>query len=108
MRKGFIQMTREDVKNALLQVLDRVQVVSGLGSPPLLGSDVPGKVLPSFDSTVWPVATGWLAKKLGIVIPNDVHVFGTLDGKTMLTVDQSVDLVLRKHTLRSPMIVAAE
>lgn len=101
-------MTRDDVKNALMKVLDRVQTVSGLESPTLLGSDVPAKVLPSFDSTVWPVATGWLAKQLNVIIPNDVHVFGTLDGKTLLTIDQSVELVLTKHTSKLPMIVAAE
>ncbi len=101
-------MTYDDVKNALFQVLDRVQAVSGLDSPVLSGGDVPGKVLPSFDSTVWPVATSWLAKKLGVVIPKDVHIFGTLDGKTLLTIDQSVDLVMKKHTNKPPMTVAAE
>lgn len=101
-------MTHDDVKNALLEVLDRVQTLSGAPSPALKGGDVPGKVLESFDSTVWPVATGWLAKKLDIVIPNDVHIFGTLDGKTLLTIDQSVDLVLAKHKSKPPVTVAAE
>nr|WP_299499672.1 hypothetical protein [uncultured Rhizobium sp.] len=101
-------MTKDEVKNALLQVLDRVQSLSGCSSPALKGSDVPGKVLESFDSTVWPVATGWLAKKLDIIIPNDVHIFGTLDGKTLLTIDESVNLVLAKKQNKPPITVAAE
>lgn len=101
-------MTFDQVKNALLEVLDRVQTVSGCASPTLAGTDVPGKALEKFDSTVWPVATGWLAKKLDVIIPNDVHIFGTLDGKTLLTIDQSVDLVLAKHQSKPPVTVAAE
>jgi hypothetical protein len=101
-------MTRDDVKRALIEVLDRVQATSGLPTKTLSGSDIPARVLERFDSTVWPAATGWLAKALKVEIPNEVHVFGTLDGKTVLTIDESVDLVLRKHKGKQPVMVAAE
>ncbi len=101
-------MTRDDVKNALIKVLDRVQTTSGLPTKNLVGTDVPARTLEKFDSTVWPVATSWLAKALDVEIPNDVHVFGTLDGKTVLTIDESIDLVLRKHKRKQPIMVAAE
>jgi len=74
----------------------------------LKGSDVPAKALKHLDSPTWSVATNWLAKKLDIIIPKDVHIFGTLDGKTLLTVDQCIKLVLAKHVSKAPVTVAAE
>ncbi|MBT1158477.1 hypothetical protein J1C56_23035 [Aminobacter anthyllidis] len=101
-------MTRDDVKDALISVLGRVQAACGDTLPPLSGSDVPAKVLEHFDSPTWSVATSWLAKKLDVIIPNDVHIFGTLDGKTLLTINQSIDLVLAKHVSKAAVTVAAE
>jgi hypothetical protein len=53
---------------------------------------------PRFDSTVWPVATSWLAKRLNVVIANDVHIFGGKDGAPLLTISQTAELILRNHT----------
>lgn len=101
-------MTQDDVKKALLEVLDKVQKTSGQPSPSLNGSEVPSTVLPKFDSTVWPVATSWLAKKLDIVIPNDVHIFGGKAGAPLLTIDQTVEIVMKKHAIAPAVPVAAE
>jgi hypothetical protein len=101
-------MTKEDIKAALIAVLGEVQTLSGLENPPLSGSSVPPKALPKFDSTVWPVATNWLAKRLDVVIPNDVHIFGGKKGAPLLTVDETVELVFRKHTKPGSLAIAAE
>ena len=100
-------MTQDDVKTVLLEVLNTIQTACALPSPKLTGADVPAKVLPKFDSVVWPAATSLLAKKLDIVIPADVHIFGSSKGE-LLTIDQTAQLVVAKHKPKSSLAVAAE
>lgn len=73
-------MTLDEARAAIVKTLQKVQDVSGLPCPILVGGDVPRRVLEQFDSTVWPVATSWIAKELGVTIDNDVHVFGGKNG----------------------------
>jgi hypothetical protein len=101
-------MTKDDVLKALRLVLDQVQVASGLDSPPLKDEAVPSKVLPKFDSTIWPVATIWLGKALKVDIPKDVHIFGGKDGGQLLTLSETAELVLRKATPLTAIAHAAE
>lgn len=101
-------MTKDEVLKALRSVLDQVQVASGLGSPPLGDEAIPSKVLPKFDSTVWPVATIWLGKALKADIPKDVHIFGGKDGGRLLTLAETAELVLRKATPLAAIAHAAE
>ncbi len=101
-------MTHDDVKKALIKVLDKVQSTSGLPTSPLYGTDVPSKTLEQFDSTMWPAATSWLAKELDVVIPNDVHVFGGKNGGPLLTIDATCKLVLEKHQKKPALAIAAE
>lgn len=89
-------MTLDDAKKALIAVLENIQTTSGLDCPPLKGSDVPTKVLPKFDSTIWPVATTLVARKLGVKIPNDVHIFGGEHGAPLLSVDQIAATICKK------------
>lgn len=91
-------MTQDDAKKALLSVLQTIQTVSGLDCPPLGGSDIPSKVLPKFDSTIWPVATTLVARKLGVAIPKDVHIFGGEHGAPLLSVDQITAVICKKST----------
>jgi hypothetical protein len=100
-------MTPEDAKKALITVLQEVQSLSGLACPPLDGSSVPPKMLPKFDSTVWPAATTMVARKLGIVIPNDVHIFGGNNGVPLLTIEQSAELICKKSQPRAAVTKAA-
>jgi hypothetical protein len=97
----------DDVKTALISVLKDIQARSGLACPDLRGTDVPPRVLEKFDSTVWPAATTLIARKLGIIIPNDVHIFGGERGTRLLTIDQSSELIMQKHQLKAPMRGAA-
>ena len=101
-------MTQEDVKAALLAVLNDIQTICALPSPHLDGSDVPSQVLPKFDSIVWPVATSRLANALDVDIPPDVHIFGGKNKNPPLTVDQTVDLVMKKSKPKAAVAVAAE
>jgi hypothetical protein len=89
-------MEPEIVKSALISVLRRVQERTGLACPPLSGSSVPVKALEKFNSKVWPAATTWLARELGIEIPKNVHIFGAKRGQPPLTIDQAVALVCEK------------
>lgn len=89
-------MSPEDAKAALVSVLQQIQALSGLDCPTLSGTSIPNKVLPKFDSTVWPVAITLVARKLGVIIPNDVHVFGGENGAPLLNIDQSAALICAK------------
>ena len=100
-------MTLDDAKNALIEVLKEIQARSGLSCPGLSGNDVPPKVLEKFDSTVWPAATTLVARKLGVTIPNDVHIFGGEKGTPLLNIDQASQLIVKKHQLKAQLKGAA-
>lgn len=100
-------MTLDEAKAAIVRTLQKVQEVSGLPCPCLGGGDVPRRVLEQFDSTVWPVATSWIAKELGVKIDNDVHVFGGRNGGPLLTINQSAELICW-HIAEQHFAVAAE
>ena len=100
-------MTLDEARAAIVKTLQKVQDASGLPCPVLAGSDVPRNVLEQFDSTVWPVATSWIAKELGVIIDNDVHVFGGKKGGPLLTIDQSAVLICN-HTGDQAYVEAAE
>lgn len=86
-------MTLAEARAAIVKTLQKVQDVSGLPCPSLAGGDVPRRVLEQFDSTVWPVATSWIAKELGVKIENDVHIFGGKNGGPLLTINQAAELI---------------
>ncbi|HEY2051620.1 MAG TPA: hypothetical protein VGH03_19950 [Caulobacteraceae bacterium] len=100
-------MTRNEAKDALISVLTQIQKRTGLACPPLDGSSVPPKVLPKFDSTVWPVAITLVARKLNVVIPKDVHVFGGEHGARLLSIDESAALICKKALPKQPEQQAA-
>lgn len=100
-------MTLDDARNALIGVLADIQAKSGLPCPALSGTDVAPKVLEKFDSTVWPVATTLVARKLGIKIPHDVHIFGGEKGTALLTINQAAELIVNKYQPKSSMQAAA-
>jgi hypothetical protein len=103
----MILMTIDEVRAAIIKTLQKVQDVSGLPCPSLAGNDVPRRVLEQFDSTVWPVATSWIAKELGVNIDNDVHVFGGKNGGPLLTISQSASVIC-DHLAQLSFAVAAE
>jgi hypothetical protein len=86
-------MNPDEVCAALILVLQEIQQESGLECPALDGGSIAPEVLPSFDSTVWPVATVMVASKLGVEIPDDVHIFGGQNGDPLLTLAQVSELV---------------
>ncbi|MFG1404362.1 hypothetical protein [Xanthobacter sediminis] len=100
-------MTLDEAKAAIIKTLQRVQDASGLSCPALTDRDVPRRVLDQFDSTVWPVATSWIAKELGVKIENNVHVFGGKNGGPLLTIKQSAQLICA-HVAAQSFAVAAE
>jgi len=99
-------MTLDDARNALMSVLKNIQDRSGLPCPPLTGASVPPKALEKFDSTVWPAATTLVARKLGVIIPHDVHIFGDKGGK-LLSIDQAAEVICKKSQPKTPDKVAA-
>lgn len=100
-------MMLEAVKEALIEVLESIQVRSGLTCPSLDGSIIPPKALEKFDSTVWPAATTLIARKLGVTIPPDVHIFGGEKGGPLLTIDQSAKLICDKSQPKNSIKAAA-
>lgn len=99
-------MQQEVARNAVEAVLKDIQARSGLPCPVLNGSTVPPKALEKFDSTVWPAATTLIARKLGVTIPHDVHLFGD-KGAAPLTIDQTASLICAKWQPKSAVKVAA-
>ena len=100
-------MTLDDARQALMGVLKDIQARSGLDCPSLDGTVVPPKALEKFDSTVWPAATTLVARKLGVTIPADVHIFGGEKGGPLLTIDQSATLICAKSQSKTPIKAAA-
>lgn len=99
-------MTVDDARAAIVKTLQKVQDASGLPCPALVGGDVPRQVLEQFDSTVWPVATSWIAKELGVTIDNTLHLFGGKNGGPLLTINQSAELLFA-HVTDQSLAVAA-
>lgn len=85
-------MNASIVKNSLIEILQEIQEASDLECPPLSGATKPIEALPKFNSKIWPVAIGMLAAKLDVTIPDDVNIFR--NGKTPLTIDQAVAIVV--------------
>lgn len=100
-------MTLDDARKALIDVLKGIQARSGLPCPQLDGSVIPRKSLEKFDSTVWPAATTLVARKLGVTIPKNVHIFGGEKGGPLLTIDQSAKLIYEKSQLKYSVNAAA-
>lgn len=100
-------MSPADARKALIGVLQDIQAMSGLACPVLDDTSVPPKLLPKFDSTIWPVATTEVARKLGVTIPNDIHIFGGEKGNPLLTIAQSVALICQKAVPKIKAAVAA-
>lgn len=100
-------MTIDEARAAIVKTLQKVQDVSGLPCPVLTGGDVPRWALDQFDSTVWPVATSWIAKELGVTIENDVHLFGGKNGGPLLTINESAGVICA-HIAEQNYAVAAE
>lgn len=99
-------MTHEDARYAVEAVLKDIQARSGLGCPALDGSTVPSKALEKFDSIVWPAATTLIARKLGVTVPHNAHIFGD-KGAAPLTIDQTASLIRAKSQPSAPARAAA-
>jgi hypothetical protein len=99
-------MSPNEAKDAVIAVLKDIQARSGLPCPQLTGTTVPPKALEKFDSTVWPAATTLVARKLGVTIPHDVHIFGE-KGASPLSIDQTAALICKKFQPKVPAKVAA-
>jgi hypothetical protein len=100
-------MNPDDVTKALISVIKDVQMRAGLTCPDLGPTSVPPKIVPKFDSTVWPAVTTLVARKLEINIPNDVHIFGGEKGKPLLSINESATLICTKAQIKAPEKMAA-
>jgi hypothetical protein len=82
------------VHRKLVEVLQNIQLSSGLQCPLIVGSTKPLDDLPKFDSKIWPVAIGMLAAELGITIADDVNIFRREKSCIALTIDETVAMVV--------------
>jgi acyl carrier protein len=85
-------MNPEDVKVALIQVLQEIQSDSGYEEAPISGATCPSD-LQGFDSLLCLEAIGMLADKLNMEIPNSHNIFFSEDGRRWFTIDESVAVV---------------
>jgi len=95
-------MDTNEVRAALVEVLQLIQTLSGLECPAIAGTTKPIEELPKFDSKIWPVAIGMLGVKLGITIANDVNIFRREKTTVALTVDEAVAIVLALADTQPP------
>jgi hypothetical protein len=86
-------MTPENVKGKLIEVLKEIEKDSGYEGTPIQGTTSPLEELGWFDSYLWPIAISMLATALNVNIPNDANIFFSEDGKRLLTIDESADVV---------------
>ncbi len=82
------------VRRKLTEVLESIQLTSGLECPTIVGATKPLEALPKFDSKIWPVAIGMLAAELGITIADNVNIFRREKSCIALTVDETVAMVV--------------
>lgn len=68
-------MNIKEITTQIVNVLEEIQMISGLECPKLTNKTIPVEELPEFDSKIWPVATCIIANKLNISIPYDVNIF---------------------------------
>lgn len=87
-------MQADEVRKALIKVLEEIQITQGLECPPILGNTKPIEALPQFDSKIWPVATGMLGNVLGLPIAADVNIFCRKKSCASLTIDETVNVVM--------------
>lgn len=88
-------MTREDVRQKLVQVLTTIQANSGLPCPRLDGLLKPAEQLEKFDSKVWPAAIGMLSAELDYEIDDDINIFASKDGTVAYTIDEVAEMVCK-------------
>ncbi len=88
-------MNADIAKAALVEVLQLIQTLSGEDCPSITGATKPTEDLPKFDSKIWPVAIGMVAKKLEITIANDVNIFCREKSCTALTIDETVAILIK-------------
>lgn len=86
-------MSPEDVKTALIEVLQEIQSDSGYEETPITGKTCPITDLEGFDSLIGVEAMGMLADKLNVNIPNECYIFRSEDFQLELTIDESVAVV---------------
>ncbi len=87
-------MNTDIVQAALVEVLQLIQATSGEICPSIIGTTKPLEDLPKFDSKIWPVAIGMIAKKLEINIASDVNIFCHVKGCIPLTIDETVAILI--------------
>lgn len=88
-------MDPEVVKARLKEVLATVQALSGETCPPINDDTRPAEELPKFTSKVWPVAAGMLGLALGKSIPCEANIFVADQSQVPLTINQTVELVIK-------------
>lgn len=88
-------MNADIAKAVLVEVLQQIQSISGENCPTITGTTKPTEDLPKFDSKIWPVAIGMVAKKLAITIDNDVNIFCREKSCIALTIDETVSILIK-------------
>lgn len=88
-------MQREQVKKALLDIIQDIQAKSGEDCPLLEGQTRPLADVPNFDSKMGVLATAKLAKRLAVDIPDKANIFVDKKTNAKLTIDQTVALVCK-------------
>ena len=88
-------MNVDIVQAALVDVLQLIQATSGEDCPSITGTTKPTVDLPKFDSKIWPVAIGMIAKKLEITIANDLNIFCREKSCIPLTINETVAILIK-------------
>ena len=87
-------MNTGEVAKHLCDVIEEIQVLSGLDCPSLSGSTNPIVDIPKFDSKIWPIAAGMLSEKIGEDLPDDLNLFCDAETYDPITVAQAAALVM--------------
>lgn len=86
-------MNSATVKSVLVEVIKDIQLSSGYDDSSVSGDTCPLKDLAGFDSMICIEAMSMLSSALNIEIADDINIFVADDGQTLLTINQSADVV---------------
>jgi hypothetical protein len=84
---------RQFIRDKLIEVLVKIQTDSGYAPVAIDEATCPLDDLEGFDSQLWPISIRLLVKALGAEIPRRMNIYVSLDGKSKLTLRETIDIV---------------
>lgn len=83
------------IEKKIIDVLAQIQEAGEFQKVEITVNSCPGKDLTEFDSQIWVVANTLLGEEIEDSIPDNVNIFISEDGKTLLRVGEIAERIVR-------------